>query len=405
MKNEKLKHYEFLQAISDTIGTAPTMAHYLKQLPIIMEKYLPIKRIIVFYRSETGNRFSPYPEVVDNNPVIPLDEQSNIIRSFVTHHSAMFLDSNESIYHEIFNKNSDQLLDKYQLNLLIPLHCRRYYRGLLVGWMDPKKRGLIKEVEKLIQAAAHLFIPIIETERLEVENDRNYYRLFKFDRLVLMGEMVASIAHELKTPMNTVLLEVQEINDQLGNIGHSGLTSSCQKIKNEIHRVSQFIRSLLSFSKFKEIAVEEIALNDFVVEALAEIPRKRIPEALDITTRLENDHTLPIDRNRLRQVFFNILFNAFDAAGAHGKIAVKTYAERKEIDKNARHIISIRDDGPGIPADIKDKVLEPFFTTKSEGTGLGLYISYGIMRSIKGDLEIESNNEGTTVYIILPGGK
>lgn len=140
MKIEKLKQYEFLQAVSETINEVPTMAQFLKLLPGIMEKYLPIKRIIVFYRSETGNRFQPYPDALDNNPVTPLDEQSNIIRSFVTHRGAMLMDSNQSIYHEIFNKNSDLLLERYSLNLLVPLHCRRYYRGLLVGWMDPKKK-------------------------------------------------------------------------------------------------------------------------------------------------------------------------------------------------------------------------------------------------------------------------
>ncbi len=403
MKYLKLKKYDFLQAISDTIVAAPSMTDFLRQLPGIIRKYLPLKSTVVFYRGQTGNHFQSYPEVLENSPVQPLDEQSDIIRSFVNHKRAILLDSDENMYYDIFNKNSDRLLDRFDLNLIIPLHCRRYYRGMVLGRLDNKKKNFLKEVEEMVQAAANIFIPIIETERLELENDRNYYRLFKFDRLVLLGEMVASIVHELKTPMGTVLLEIQELNDRLAKLGHTQLTPSCKKIKEEVRRVDRFIRSLLSFSKFKEIEMQHLTLDEFVREALEEIPGKRIPPGLRLSTHLESCQIIPIDRNRTRQVFFNLLFNAFDAAGIDGNVTIGTYSERKETQKDIRYIISIRDNGPGIADEIKERIMEPFFTTKEEGTGLGLYISYGIMQSVKGDLEIESNSDGTTVYIILPG--
>ena len=398
---KQLKSYEFIQAISDAVENAPSMSTFLKQLPGIIQEYLPLKRTVIFYKSETGNHYNPYSEDFENSRITPLDENSNIIRSFVNHRRVILLDEKENIYQEIFNKNSDHILDRYDLNLVVPLYCRRYNRGLMLSRLDPKKKGLLKELEQVLHTAADIFIPIIETERLEVENDRNYYRLFKFDRLVLLGEMVASIAHELKTPMSTVLLEVQEMHDMLTD--QKGLDQTCKKIKKEINRVNQFIRSLLSFSKFKEISNEELALNEFVKKTLKDIPRKRIPPNLKIVTQLQNNPVVYTDRNRLHQVFLNILFNAFDAAGPRGEITIKTYTEHKETDKDMKHYIAIRDNGPGISDEIKEKILEPFFTTKKEGTGLGLYISYGIMRSLKGDLEIESSANGTAVYIVLPG--
>jgi signal transduction histidine kinase len=390
-----------MRNISGTIADVPTMNRFLKQLPGIIQRYLPLKRAIIFYKNDTGSNFAPYSQDIEVDPLPSLDEKSNIIRSFVNRKGAVLVDGGDNIYREIFNKNTGDLLEHYGLNLLVPLYCRHYYRGLLVCFLDPKKKHLIGDIQRLITDAAHIFIPVIETERLEVENDRNYYRLFKFDRLVLLGEMVAAIAHELKTPMATVMLEVQEMSDVYAR--HKGLGRACKKIKNEIQRINQFIRSLLSFSKFEEISMETVALNDFVPKTLTEIPGKRIPERLDISTHLEDNHLVSTDKNRLRQVFFNLIFNAFDAAGPGGEITVKTYTEFKEADQDSRHIIAIRDNGPGIPDDIKEKVLEPFFTTKSQGTGLGLYISYGIMRSLQGDLEIESSSNGTTVYMILPG--
>jgi two-component system, NtrC family, sensor kinase len=396
-----LKKYDFLKVISDLIVDVPTMNNFLRQLPGIIQRYIPVKRVIVFYRNDTGTHFNPYSMDIDAAEIPVLEEKSDIIRSFLNHKNAIYLEEDQHIYKDIFNKNSQHLLEKYDLNLIVPLYCRHYYRGMLVCHLEPKKKKMLEEVDRLIKSAALTFIPVIETERLEVENDRNYYRLFKFDRLVLLGEMVAAIAHELKTPMSTVLLEVQELCDQFKNDGNPG--KSCSKIRNEIRRVNQFIRSLLSFSKFEEIMTVEINLEQFITKTLGEIPKKRLPPGMKIEKSMEKKQILTTDCNRLRQVFFNVLFNAFDAVGENGTVTINAYSKIGETGKDVRHIIAIKDNGPGIPDDIKEKILEPFFTTKSEGTGLGLYISYGIMRSLNGDLEIESNSNGTTVYIILPG--
>jgi signal transduction histidine kinase len=407
MKYAKLKKYEFLQTVSDCISKTPSAEDFLHEFPALVQKFLPITSVVVFYRNESGKRFLPFPDHVDGHEVPFLDEHSDMVRGFIAHRNAMLLDVHESIYSEIFNKNTDGLLNRAQMNLIVPLHCRRYYRGLLVCRIDPRKKSILKEIEEMIKAAAHLFIPTIETERMELENDRNYYRLFKFDRLVLLGEMVASIAHELKTPMSTVLLEVQEMDDILEEQGNHSMNRSCQKIATEIQRIDQFIRSLLNFSKFNEMAIENLSLNEFVKQAMAEVPRKRQPEGLTLESKLEDKQSIKIDRNRLRQVFFNILFNAFDAAGSGGEITIQTYRQHV-TDKNRKieqHVIAIKDNGPGIPDEYRENVLTPFFTTKEDGTGLGLYISQEIMKNLDGELKLESNDKGTSVYLILPGGK
>jgi two-component system, NtrC family, sensor kinase len=406
MKNVKFKKYEFLQTLSDCINKTPSAEDFLREFPGLVQKFFPITQVVVFYRSETGKRFLPFPDIFDGSTVPFLDEQSDMIRGFIAHPKAMLLDAHESIYSEIFNKNTAGLLYRSQMNLIIPLHCRRYYRGIMVCRLDPKKKNMLKEIEEMIRAAAQLFIPIIETERMELENDRNYYRLFKFDRLVLLGEMVAAIAHELKTPMSTVLLEVQEMDSILEEQGNHSMNRSCKKIETEIQRIDQFIRSLLNFSKFNEMAIENLSLNEFVKQAMAEVPRKRQPEGLKLDSYLGDKQSIKIDRNRLRQVFFNILFNAFDAAGSGGAISIKTYRQpyADQQRKGEQHVIAIKDNGPGIPDELWENVLTPFYTTKEDGTGLGLYISQEIMKNLDGELKLESNENGTTVYLILPGG-
>lgn len=396
------KLLEFLDAVSEDLNQSHSPQNFLIQFPKIIHKFLPIRHVIVFYKDFVGNIFTSYTSELGNDSVLSLREDSNLIKSFFARQESLLLENEDDIYRNLFNRDSDNILDRFELNYIFPLHCKKHYRGVLLAEVDKKTVRMLKEIEAALRLAVQFFIPILEIERMETENDRNYYRLFKFDRLVLLGEMVASIAHELKTPMNTALLEIQELSDSI--FDKNDIIASFGKIKQEILRVNRFIESLLSFSKFKEIYFEKIDINEFIEKILLEIPRKRIPFECKIHRKFEHPIIINSDRNRLRQVFLNILFNAFDAVtGNAGEIIIKTYSEYKETQKDTKYIISIKDNGSGIPQDIKERVLEPFFTTKSNGTGLGLYISYGIMQSLKGDLEIESSEKGTTVYIILSG--
>jgi len=237
---------------------------------------------------------------------------------------------------------------------------------------------------------------------MEYENDKNYYRMFKFDRLVLLGQMAASLAHEMRTPLTTVLFELAAIQNQLP--ADEKISSAYESINREIARANQMIESLLVFSKFKELNIAPVLLREFVERTLREIPAHKISPRVNVQVHAENEIQVNSDGNRLKQVFINVLFNALEALNnqTQAAIHIRIYSEYKDLPKNVRHIIAISDNGPGIPDSIKDRVLEPFFTTKKEGTGLGLYISYSIMKTLKGDLEIHSSGQGTRVNLILP---
>ena len=214
--------------------------------------------------------------------------------------------------------------------------------------------------------------------------------------------MAASLAHELRTPLTTVLFEATAIKGRTGSDG--AIAAACDKINREISRAGRLVESLLVFSKFKDLNLSHFPLREFVERTLAEIPPKKIPDSVTIRVRAEREIRVASDSDRLKQVFMNVLFNALEAmAGLRdGNIDIRIYSEYDELPRNIHHVIAICDSGPGIPDAIKDRVLEPFFTTKKEGTGLGLYISYSIMKTLKGDLEIHSSDQGTQVNLILP---
>jgi len=393
---------EFYREIAAALQTARSARSFLPHFPKLLRSHFPSSRCLLYYKEAEGNVFRPYGDNDGQKEPPFIREEADLIESF-TGRTEIMLDAEQTrIYFDLFNRDSEDLFAERGFNLVIPLHARNYFRGLLLAKVDARDGKEIRALADAARTAATMFIPLIEAEQVELDNDKNYYRLFKFDRLVLLGQMAASLAHELRTPLTTVLFEIAAIKSQLGN--EPAITAAYEKINREVGRANRMIESLLVFSKFKDLNLTSVNLQEFVEGTLREIPAKKIPAAVTIRVQAEKEIRAASDGDRLKQVFINVLFNALEALAGQksGSITIRIYSEYKELPRNARHIIAVSDDGPGIPDAIKDRVLEPFFTTKKDGTGLGLYISYSIMKTLKGDLEIQSSQQGTRVNLILP---
>ena len=375
---------------------------FLPHFPGLLREFFPAVRCILYYKDAEGNSFRAYGDGVDNDPLPPVREEADLIESFTGRTEALRANDQTRTYFDLFDRDCGGLLAARGLNLIVPLRARAYFRGLLLARTEEGDERTIQALCAAAQTAAAMFIPAIEAERMEFENDKNYYRLFKFDRLVLLGQMAASLAHELRTPLTTVLFEIASIQSHLG--ADETVISAYRKVNREIGRASQMVESLLVFSKFKDLNLSSLRLREFVEQTLGEIPASKIPAQVKVRVHADEEIEVTSDGDRLKQVFINVLFNALEAltGQADGSITVRIYSEYDELPRNVRHIIAVCDTGPGIPDAIKGRVLEPFFTTKKEGTGLGLYISYSIMKTLKGDLEIHSNRQGTRVNLILP---
>jgi signal transduction histidine kinase len=393
---------EFLTHAASSLQEARDARSFLILFPVLLQKYFPCARCILYYKEAEGNVFRPYDSDSRKSDLPLIGEEANLIESFTGRSEFLLANAHNRMYFDLFNRDSDGFFAKNSLNLVIPLHARKYFRGLLLAAVDGADRKAVPALAAAAQTAALMFIPQIEAEQMEYENDKNYYRLFKFDRLVLLGQMAASLAHEMRTPLTTVLFELAAMQNQLPD--DEKITSAYETIKREIARANQMIESLLVFSKFKDLHIAPIFLREFIDRTLREIPANKIPSRVKVQVQAEKEIQVSSDGNRLKQVFINVLFNALEALSNQKSAAIdiRIYSEYKDLPKNLRHIIAITDNGPGIADAIKDRVLEPFFTTKKEGTGLGLYISYSIMKTLKGDLEIHSSGQGTRVNLILP---
>jgi signal transduction histidine kinase len=171
-------------------------------------------------------------------------------------------------------------------------------------------------------------------------------------------------------------------------------------IEQETYRARDVVQGLLEFSRVREFSLRPANLRDTVDRAV-KLVKSHVPAPIAITVDIPEDLVLPMDTQRLQEVLLNMLINATQAIDGEGRITISATVDRAAEEA----IIEIRDTGIGIPDAIKDRLFDPFYTTKEEGkgTGLGLSVAYGIIQKHNGKITVESTpGEGAAFHIHLP---
>jgi signal transduction histidine kinase len=239
----------------------------------------------------------------------------------------------------------------------------------------------------------------------EKELKADFNRLIAEDRLISMGKLVASCVHEINNPIQGLLtfcdMSAEMLaRDDLSPKEMAELRNFNRIMLEELERCGRIVSGLLSFSRESKMAFVHIDLND-VVTAVVDLTRHRIGlQNIDLVVDLSPRHLMARgDANRLQQCLLNIVFNAIEAMPDGGRLTITT----ARVDDGERAAIRIQDSGPGIAAEEKAHIFEPFYTTKppGEGTGLGLSIVYGVVMSHGGQIEIETPAGGGTAFILV----
>ena len=245
-------------------------------------------------------------------------------------------------------------------------------------------------------------ITILRREK-EIMNEQ----VIETGKLASIGELAAGIAHEINNPVAIMMEEAGWMSDLLSDddLQKQDTLTEFKRSINQIYtqgkRCKEITYKLLSFARKTDSTSEELVINQLIEEVIVLSAQKVRYSNIIINTDLTDD--LPIIKaspSELQQVLLNLINNAHDAMEKTGGIIhISTYSEDEKI------IIQVTDTGPGIPAVNISKIFDPFFTTKpvGKGTGLGLSICYGIIKKMKGDIEVQSIvDEGTTFTISLP---
>ncbi|MBW1975738.1 MAG: two-component sensor histidine kinase [Deltaproteobacteria bacterium] len=223
-------------------------------------------------------------------------------------------------------------------------------------------------------------------------------------KLSSLGRLAAGVAHEINNPMAIINEKAGLILDLLPQMPQSPyrdrLETLTRDILKSVDRCRNITHRLLGFARRMDVQIEVLDLNEVVREVLTFLEKEALYRNIDVRLQLaENLPRIASDRGQLQQVFLNILNNAFEAVPDGGIVSITSW----EVDAD-KVAVSIQDNGHGMDEETMKHIFEPFFTTKkSYGTGLGLPITYGIVKKLGGDIQVQSHvGEGTTFTVYLP---
>jgi len=264
-------------------------------------------------------------------------------------------------------------------------------------------RGLGEEVGLALENA-RLFDEVRDELRRREELQQ---QLIHSAKLAAIGTLAAGVAHELNQPLTVVRALAQEL--RACGAADEDMATPLADIENQTSRMIQIIEHLRTVSRDARSEKTPVRINEVVREALSMVGQQLRNRGVELILELGND--LPgvtANATQIEQVVLNLLTNARDALEGHPapRVCVRTWESQDGGGElHAWVVIEVADNGPGIPAELRDRVFEPFFTTKeaSQGTGLGLAVSHGIVTDHGGRLQlVTGDNSGTTFRVWLP---
>lgn len=253
----------------------------------------------------------------------------------------------------------------------------------------------------VIFGSTHLLIKRIRDA--DEKRETAFRELEYTQKLSSIGRLAAGVAHEINNPLSIINEKAGLMKDLVEHDMHHDkekFMRSIDQVLNSVNRCRNITHRLLGFAKRIGAQYEVLDINDVLKETMGFLEKDAQHRNLHIEYELSGElPKISYDRGQLQQVFLNILSNAFAAVDNGGRIVLSS----REDNKNTV-AVSIRDNGHGMSEETINQIFEPFFTTKKGyGTGLGLPITYGIIKKLGGDIKVESKvGEGTTFTILLP---
>jgi len=238
---------------------------------------------------------------------------------------------------------------------------------------------LVTERTQELQVANDLLTQeVFDRKRAEIE-------MARLDGLNLIGEMAASISHEVRNPMTTVKGFLQLLRPKQAPRDQEFFDLMIE----ELDRANSMLEEFLSISRTKRTLFECHNINDIVTSTLPLFQADAYNNDQLLTIELNKVPDLQLNLQEIRQLLLNLVRNGLEAMSSGGQLRVKTFSTNREV------VLAVSDEGHGMERAILEKLGTPFFTTKDKGTGLGLAVCYGIVSRHNGTISVESSPKGS----------
>jgi signal transduction histidine kinase len=234
---------------------------------------------------------------------------------------------------------------------------------------------------------------------LSVRHERAQQALRRRDRLAAMGEMASTVAHEIRNPLNAIAMGAQRLRREYSDedTERAGLV---QVIEDEASRIDNRVQQFLEFARPRPLNRATVHLSELISGLVNTLRPLAASRGIDLATETGGAGTALVDPEQLRQALDNLVRNAIDASPPPSIVTVTASSRERE------HRIAVTDHGPGIPPEILPRVFDLYFTTKREGTGVGLAIAQQIVVAHGGTIEVTTApGAGTTMTVVLPDGE
>jgi two-component system, NtrC family, sensor histidine kinase AtoS len=374
---EKLK-FDLLNPITGLTGEMGEIAKAINEMAVSLENAKSLTENII-------DSIADGIITVDTSSVITsLNKAAELLTGF---------SANEIVgkpYEEVFCQR-----EHFQSLLIDTLRTGKNHIGIEVDYPVKDRiihistsTSLLRDNRENIIGTVVVFKDLTEKHKLEAQVKRA-------ERLAALGELMAGVAHEIRNPLTGIKGFVQYLQE---SHTEEDLQEFMPVIVKEVDRVNRIIGELLYFARPCNAMYSVVDLNQLIRQTLVLVRNETTRNKIDFEITFSNElPPVEIDAEQFRQVFLNILINAIQAIESQGSIRIET-----GVDKDSGQVkIVFTDTGEGISEGDREKIFDPFYTTKEAGTGLGLAVVHRIIMAHHGRIKVEDNPIGGTIITLL----
>lgn len=262
--------------------------------------------------------------------------------------------------------------------------------------VEPEAKGRITNEVRSLSKKMHGLMDDVDQTRTQLEKSREL--LMHSEKMAVVGKLAAEVAHSIRNPMTSIKMRLFSLRRSVEL--NRNQVEDFDVISEEMRRLDNILSNFLEFSRPPKLKVQKVSVSETVSLALQLLEKRLEHYGVEVERHIKPTPPVQADPGLLKEVLLNLIVNACDAMRENGGRIVITEEELIADSIGQAVVIRMRDNGPGIPESIRDKVMEPFFTTKEDGTGLGLSIASRIIAEHGGTLDLSGEESGGAGFVI-----